>query len=270
MNAGTPLGIVPVSDWHLEYFQGGGREWFDLIAPYHDPDYRDMVLCMAGDVGLFHEPATWVMPLRELAGLFRAVVFVAGNHEFYGNCWYDSVREVLNTYHLPKNVHFLEDDAVVIEGVLFAGATLWTDFGIDGEESIWTARRMDDYRAITHGDGRRITPAETAARHAASRDRIFALLADGHRQGLRTVAVTHHAVAGGSIHPRFSRDPLTSAFVAGLDRQIEERGPDLWIHGHTHDSFDYRIGRTRIICNPYGYHRVEQNGSYRAELVVPV
>ena len=28
---------------------------------------------------------------------------------------------------------------------------------------------------------------------------------------------------------------------------------DLWLHGHVHDSFDYRVGRCRVICNPRGY-----------------
>jgi hypothetical protein len=28
---------------------------------------------------------------------------------------------------------------------------------------------------------------------------------------------------------------------------------DLWVHGHTHSSFDYKLGKTRIICNPRGY-----------------
>ena len=27
----------------------------------------------------------------------------------------------------------------------------------------------------------------------------------------------------------------------------------LWIHGHTHTSFDYRVGGCRVICNPRGY-----------------
>jgi hypothetical protein len=27
----------------------------------------------------------------------------------------------------------------------------------------------------------------------------------------------------------------------------------LWIHGHTHDSFDYVCNGTRVVCNPRGY-----------------
>ena len=29
--------------------------------------------------------------------------------------------------------------------------------------------------------------------------------------------------------------------------------PVLWVHGHTHQSFDYRVRSCRIVCNPRGY-----------------
>ena len=38
-----------------------------------------------------------------------------------------------------------------------------------------------------------------------------------------------------------------------MDQYIEDLGADVWIHGHVHSSFDYNIGKTRIICNPRGY-----------------
>jgi Icc-related predicted phosphoesterase len=29
--------------------------------------------------------------------------------------------------------------------------------------------------------------------------------------------------------------------------------PALWLHGHTHGSCDYKLGDTRVVCNPMGY-----------------
>lgn len=57
----------------------------------------------------------------------------------------------------------------------------------------------------------------------------------------------------GSVAARFARDSLTPAFVSHLSDLIERRQPALWVHGHTHDCFDYRVGATRIVCNPKGY-----------------
>lgn len=34
---------------------------------------------------------------------------------------------------------------------------------------------------------------------------------------------------------------------------VENAGAALWVHGHTHSSFDYMAGETRVVCNPFGY-----------------
>jgi hypothetical protein len=68
-----------------------------------------------------------------------------------------------------------------------------------------------------------------------------------------TVVVTHHAPHPDSVARRFENDPLTPAFVSDLSEVIDRWQPALWFHGHTHDNFDYRVGATRIVCNPKGY-----------------
>jgi len=50
---------------------------------------------------------------------------------------------------------------------------------------------------------------------------------------------------------------------------VEERGARLWVHGHTHVSFDYRAGTTRVLCNARGYP-AEQGTSMNPELVIEV
>lgn len=47
---------------------------------------------------------------------------------------------------------------------------------------------------------------------------------------------------------------------------IEDGRPALWVHGHTHDSCDYELGATRIVCNPRGYE--DENSAFDPELVV--
>jgi len=69
---------------------------------------------------------------------------------------------------------------------------------------------------------------------------------------------------------------LSAAFASNLDHLVERA--DLWIHGHTHDNFDYQLGRCRVVCNPRGYvwerhggngHTVE-NPEFNPGLVVEV
>ena len=87
-----------------------------------------------------------------------------------------------------------------------------------------------------------------------------------------TVVVTHHAPCTGSIHPKYADSPITPAFVSDLDELVEASGAALWIHGHVHDSYDYRVGNTRVLCNPRGYGKegVNENRRFDPALTVTV
>jgi hypothetical protein len=55
-----------------------------------------------------------------------------GNHEFYGQKipkLIDEIKEVAQ----GSNVHVLENQSVEIGDVVFLGATLWTDFRLNGD-----------------------------------------------------------------------------------------------------------------------------------------
>lgn len=68
-----------------------------------------------------------------------------------------------------------------------------------------------------------------------------------------TVVVTHHAPSPQSIPLRFAGSPLNANFVSDAEWLLQGRRARLWIHGHLHDSFDYEVDGTRVVCNPRGY-----------------
>lgn len=107
---------------------------------------------------------------------------------------------------------------------------------------------------------RTLLAADTARLHRASvsflRDELSRPF-DG-----PTVVITHHAPSPRSITPALRKDPLNPAFVSDLDAMIRTYQPPLWIHGHIHNSFDYRIGQTRIVCNPRGYFPEQLNPAF--------
>ena len=70
---------------------------------------------------------------------------------------------------------------------------------------------------------------------------------------LPDIVVTHHAPSAMSIAPRFKNFPDTDFFHSRLENLILDVNPKLWVHGHVHDSFDYELGDTRVVCNPLGY-----------------
>ena len=65
---------------------------------------------------------------------------------------------------------------------------------------------------------------------------------------------------------------MKARFVSDLDHLTGGDRVQLWIHGHTHDSFDYRLNGTRVVCNPRGYARdgVNENARFDLEFTVEV
>ena len=86
------------------------------------------------------------------------------------------------------------------------------------------------------------------------------------------VVVTHHLPSVESVPPRFMGSNMNAFFVCDMTAYIHRGRPKLWIHGHTHDSFDYRVNGTRVICNPRGYAKdgVNENPRFDPGLTVDV
>ena len=197
---------------------------------------------------------------------------VMGNHEFYRRCLPDELlqaRELAPSF----NVQTLENDPVVLGGIRFAGCTLWTDYRLFGANNAAAAMRMashglNDHRLISwrKNPWQRFRPEEALLTHTASKAFLVETLATPFAGP--TVVVTHHAPQWLSVHPQYRSDLLTAAFVSDLSPLIMEFQPALWVHGHVHSSFDYAVGRTRVLCNPRGYW--EENPNFDPSLVVEV
>lgn len=248
-----------VSDLHIEFRRRMG-------LPSLVPPAAADVLVLAGDIDVGTEGLTWA--LEGLKG--RPVVYVHGNHEYYRHDWFrlvDRARDL--TAGTP--VRFLENEAREIDGVRFVGATLWTDFKLFGDaresEAIEACRLvLYDFRKIAA-----LTADAWKLRHAQSRAFLEDELVG--RDNSRTVVVTHHLPSWKSVSPRYAQDTSSAGFATDLAALIEETQPALWIHGHTHDSFDYTIGRTRVVCNPAGYPLPDgklENAAFQPELLVEI
>jgi hypothetical protein len=205
-----------------------------------------------------------------------------GNHEHYGGDFSQSgkiIREMLASEDLD-NVYLLDKEVKYIDDYLFIGGTLWTDFNDEDPltmvHSQWS---MNDYRGVKNrdkgaaGHGWKFMPADALADHRAMmrfiEHTIDVRRAKGDRSD-RVVIVGHHCPSRLSTHPRYKQDHIVNgAYSSDLDEFIMEH-PEicLWTHGHTHEDFDYDIGRTRIVCNPRGYIGYEPRAdAWRPKLV---
>jgi Icc-related predicted phosphoesterase len=235
--------IQLASDLHLE-FLGKSFPGTRIIEPAPGAD----VLVLAGDIHngtkAIEAFSDWPVP----------VIYLAGNHEFYGRSW-EQTRVDLRNACAGTNITLLDNDMFEFGGVRFLGCTLWTDFRLNGftqrqcMEAVQEA--LNDYYVIRTQEGR-LQARDTLIDHEQSRRWLEAELAkpyDG-----KTVVVTHHGPHPLSIHPRYVGDKVSAGFISDLTPLLHHA--DLWLHGHVHDSFDYvDVGLCRVVANPAGYIR---------------
>ena len=247
-----------LSDLHLR--QDG------LAPPGTDAD----VVILAGDIARPAQAIAWANALS------KPVLYVAGNHEFYGAS-IDGTLATLRALCAGTNVRFLDDEVVELHGVRFVGSTLWTDFLLQGvaqrERAMQEGQRaLRDFSLIRlrENDESAFTPADSAARFAAHSDFVARVLATPFAGP--TVVITHHAPSTRSIHPRFGDSPLNACFISRLEHLMDGARVQLWVHGHTHDSFDYTVNGTRVVCNPRGYARngVDENPRFDPNFTIDV
>lgn len=228
------------SDLHLE---------FPWSTPGFLPSIGEDVVVLAGDICVGTQGITWAA--EAFAG--RPVIYVLGNHEFYGYDFDELIPHARITAEATANVHLLENGWTDIDGVRFLGCTLWTDFDLYGtpqRSAAAAAEVMCDYRTIVRGY-RGLTPDDVAARCRNSKDWLEERLRGSRRP---TVVVTHMAPSGRKSlsNPKFPSDPLTPAFHNGHDVLIQDP-VRAWIFGHHHHSLEEDFDGVRIVSNQRGY-----------------
>lgn len=253
----------------------------DLHNEHRDPDFRfpeiDVdfdVAVLAGDIDKPIDKAlAWIAHERDHGALKkRPVIYVPGNHEFYDAALAMDMSEAME-HASQLGIHLLAPGVVTIGEVRFIGATLWTDYALNGQAEvakIAAQLSLDDHKRIAFGTAASNEPF--TADHAArlhKRDRRF--IEDKLSEiSSKVVVVTHHAPHRNSVVR--TGDPLSAAFASDLSTMIEVLEPTLWIHGHDHGSHHYRVGETLIVTNQHGYLRdgASQNPEFRFNKVVEI
>jgi predicted phosphodiesterase len=287
--------ILVLSDLHLEFRRG-----------YEVPqDVEFDVVVLAGDI---HRPGAEAIAWAQRS-FQTPVIFVPGNHEYYG-AELRSELEAMRGAAAGSHVHVLHQGVAQIDGVTFIGCTLWADFAIpignepepisyfeesNIERALATANKyLADFTSIKIADPsiprssreeikqRWLTAEDELAMHWVERDwlRRHVEYTSG-----TTVVVTHHAPHRRSVAPKYRSDWVTPAFVtdlpsaffAGTDTYLlgeqQRAGPNLWVHGHTHTSFDYQVSGCRVVSNPRGYFQRDgswENAGFDPAFVVEV
>jgi len=251
------------SDLHLEFRENK----FDHLWSDKSSDELDTTLLLAGDIGVGMGGTEFV---TEMCKHFKHVLRICGNHEFYDHD-HDSIIAGWTEFEEtgPDNFHFLNNDWRELDGVRFLGGTMWTGMNNGDYRAISDAERgMNDYACIKH-KGMSINPRFTIMQHNKFMDALNEKLAepfDG-----PTVVMSHHSP--GNFLKRKQRQPygVDHAYFADLEELIGNHTEiKLWVHGHTHENWDYMINETRVVCNPYGYHGYATNKGFDRDIILEV
>ncbi len=268
-----------------------------LALPAPLPDFDALVV--AGDVSDdLQGSIKWLVQSLDGRQGSRPVILVPGNREYWGG---KDVEETLGRGLELANLHgiaLLSDDALRIDdgrgaGLFVLGATLWTDWALNGAGRATLARgharhHHSDCRLIRRAGSSPYLPHDAAGAHARSRayieDALGSIVAQstgfspspvalvqGARPGDRAVVVTHHAPSVRCLPPEKLPDICDEWVGASLASDLEAvmhawGAPTLWIHGHVPGPVDVMVGRTRVVANP----RMHCQASFDPAFIVSV
>lgn len=256
--AGSPdVRIQIVSDLHIEFYDASTTKDLDFLITPQAP-----ILALLGDIGYACSDQLRDF-LHSQCDRFEKVLFLAGNHEYYnkrGDMY--SMREQCDWMRTVcserPNLYFMEREAMVLNGVVVLGTTLWSEIPRDMLHMAET--HMNDYHlTYNHSPGqipRHLKSEETLAIYRESIRWIETKLQKAKDQNQKVVVLTHHTpMLNGTSHPRYAGSDITCCFSSDLKELLLESSPNLvaWACGHTHYNFDFMVGDVRVVSNQRGY-----------------
>jgi predicted phosphodiesterase len=290
------VNIQLLSDLHLE-----SNHAF-MPSPAEGAD----VLVLAGDIGSYQTESALsaagdndfgLQRFSPLHGWPTPVLFVPGNHEYDG-LDFDEAHARLQETCARLGITWLEREVLHLGGVRFVGTTLWTDFDALGPLAGQPLPDPESAKFPAHFHH----PNSQYTRQLKARDKAFRAanyylrktmttrqrepwLADGMReQALQcqdwlshalstpfdgsTVVVTHFAPSLHSADPRYGRVPGTAGFCNALDHLLPHA--QLWLHGHLHCPSDYTHNGCRVVANPLGYARKNEQLQFKAQCTLSI
>ena len=249
--------LAIASDLHLEHR--------DLTL---NNDENADVLILAGDIcSAKHFKIDF---FEDISKKFRDIVYVVGNHEHYNYLYNDTVKDITDKLKHLDNIRVLNNQAAKIGDINFIGSTMWTNMNNSDKYTMELIKpSMPDWRIIKYFDGEnyiKYSPEQSVKEHNKSIDFIATML-----ESLlgKKVVITHHSPSRNSVHSRYENDSIMNGgFHSNLDYLMNLfKDVKLWVHGHTHDPFDYTISETRVICNPRAYPKEYQHDLFKLKYI---
>lgn len=228
--------IKLISDLHLEH---GGS-----VHKYMSPNEPADVLVVAGDLCV--GPANVYRALKQLQRYHEHIIYVPGNHEYYGFSLKEFNTQLRILLANEPNIHFLYNEYVTIGGHNFIGTPLWTNFRYNPMAMLAARVMIADFKYI-----KEFTPDQSAIEFYNSLK--FIKYCTATLPGTNVI-VTHFMPAIECIAPQYKNEELLNKYFCNdLTNFISNLPPTLWFFGHTHSLTNTKINNTVLLANPKGY-----------------
>jgi UDP-2,3-diacylglucosamine pyrophosphatase LpxH len=213
--------------------------------------------------------------LGSLNDRYKKIIFVAGNHEHWGNSFYHTNQNLRSRFFELglTNFEVLDNQTCEVDDVIFFGATMWTTMRDNNPiVSMDCVAFMNDYKEIHvpiamngmyskyyYGDKADLMPEHTIAecRHTKREIKKFIDL----KTDKKKVLVTHHAPCMVSLSKKHEPDNVQDAYYEEISNELFGSDIKMAIHGHIHDPVKYMIGNCLVVSNPRGNYGYEANAT---------
>lgn len=277
-----------ISDIHLEaHFVRYPGEFLSLrdtvtklchesILPIMD-DEDEQVLLIAGDFINYQTLANydeWYETIQKISDRFKHIYIILGNHEHWNHYIDKTVNDLRTIYKkFGNNITVCHNDIIDLDSKHFLVAgTMWTDMKNNCPlAKMHVAQFVRDFKKIYKHDGSYFTPDDAIVLFNKFHDTIQTAYQKCYNENKNMIVMSHHAPSYQSCSNQYKGHLVNPGFMSDYDEVIEsysDRIP-LWIHGHVHNSCDYKIAKTRIVCNPRGIFS-ENLDDYNGKLIIDI
>lgn len=245
------MNILVLSDLHFEFYADRGKKFVTRLADRIKKENQKIDVCvLAGDIAV--GPAI-PNALKLFCDAFPKVLYVHGNHEFYGYRREDVISWTMKAKENNSNLYWLDNDIVTIDGQRFLGTPLWfkdDPYNDVYKDKVNCFKKIIDFKSWVYEENKK----------------ALSFLKREMKDG--DVVISHYLPSYYSIPKEYKSSQLNRFYVCDISSILNMITPKLMIHGHTHTSCDYYLGETRIVCNLFGYYLHEVNGGFKKTFIV--
>lgn len=237
-------------------------EWTPFRYEYAGED----LVILAGDIHTKNRHAVLLKQIPKDV----PIIMVAGNHSFFSSIYQDVIKFLYSLEKDFPNFTFLNNEWIIHDTIPIYGGTMFSDFNLFNtpyQSAMIAKRAINDFRVIKKMNEGGVKTIWSPQDHLAEHKKFVKGLDDftncyGDK---KRIVISHFLPSSQCVAPEYTSDDCTPYYATNMDRYFGDENL-LWAFGHTHNSFDLRLGDSRVISNPKGYY--DENKDFNPNLVI--